>query len=56
MIMMDIDASSDAKTMASYLADLDLDDDGPSARADAKTSAGSDDEEDDLLALMDSAK
>lgn len=66
LIHLDIDATADAKTMSSYLEELDLNDDdtadgkrsqakggGGGGRNDAN--AGSDDD-DDLLALMDSAK
>jgi hypothetical protein len=48
-IMIDLDATADAKTMQSYMEDLDLKDD-------VKASAKGGDDEDDLLALMDSAK
>jgi len=53
IIMLDIDGSSGAKTVQRYMEDLDLRD----SKAEAKDSrSGDDDEEDDLLALMDSAK
>jgi hypothetical protein len=45
--MIDIDGTSDMRTFNSYLDDLDLKDD----KADSKF-----DDDDDLLALMDSAK
>jgi hypothetical protein len=51
-IMIDIDGTMGAKTVESYMRDLDLKDDEDS-RADGKTGQS---EEDDLLALMDSAK
>jgi hypothetical protein len=50
VISIDIDASIGAKTVESYMRDLDLRDD---AKAERKSAA---DDEDDLLALMDSAK
>lgn len=50
VISIDIDASVGAKTVESYMRDLDLRDD---AKAERKTAA---DDDDDLLALMDSAK
>jgi hypothetical protein len=52
MIMFDIDATHDSKSMSAYMHDLDLDDD------DYKSEEKGDDNEDndDLLALMDSAK
>lgn len=49
-ITIDIDGTSDLRTFNSYLNDLDLKDDGDKA-ADSKY-----DDDDDLLALMDSAK
>jgi hypothetical protein len=49
-IMIDIDGTSDMRTFNSYLNDLDLKDD--ENKADSKY----DDDDDDLLALMDSAK
>jgi hypothetical protein len=48
-IIIDLDATADAKTLASYIEDLDLKDD-------VKASAKGGDDDDDLLALMDSAK
>lgn len=50
IISIDIDATLGAKTVESYMRDLDLKDD---AKAERKTGA---DDDDDLLALMDSAK
>lgn len=55
MIVLDIDASADAKSLQSYLEDLDFDDDPKASRGDAKNGSMIDDD-DDLLALMDSAK
>lgn len=53
VIMIDIDGTSGAKTVQRYMEDLDLGDSKAEAK-DAK--AAGDDEDDDLLALMDSAK
>lgn len=60
-ITIDIDAASGAKSLHSYIEDLDWDDDeelGAEYSADAKEGSGGGygDEDDDLLALMDSAK
>jgi hypothetical protein len=57
-ITIDIDAAAGAKSLSSYMEDLDWDEDeetGPEYAADAKQGYGEDDD-DDLLALMDSAK
>lgn len=55
MIVIDIDASADSKTKDAYMRDLKLDDDDDEDfKSDAKGGDGED--EDDLLALMDSAK
>lgn len=54
MIVIDIDATADSKTYDAYMRDLKLDDDDAEYKSDAK--GGDGDDEDDLLALMDSAK
>jgi hypothetical protein len=51
MIMIDIDASSGAKTVQRYMEDLDLGDSKAEGKMESKF-----DDDDDLLALMDSAK
>lgn len=51
MLVIDIDARADAKTMEGYMQELDWRDLEDDAKADGK-----DDEDDDLLALMDNAK
>lgn len=59
MIFLDIDATADAKSMQSYLAALDLDDDNDGRKggpSESKARGSIDDDDDDLLALMDSAK
>jgi len=53
IIHFDIDGASDAKSLARYMEDLDLKDYDSGSAAGAKGGA---DDEDDLLALMDSAK
>mmetsp|Transcript_25661 Transcript_25661/g.43035 ORF Transcript_25661/g.43035 Transcript_25661/m.43035 type:complete len:463 (-) Transcript_25661:102-1490(-) len=59
LITIDIDAAAGAKSMSTYMEELDWDDElgnsGAMAAADAKGGAQEEDE-DDLLALMDSAK
>jgi hypothetical protein len=51
MIVLDIDATADAKSLQSYLEQLDFNDSKPEKQSDSKY-----DDDDDLLALMDSAK
>lgn len=53
-IMIDIDGTADSKTFERYIEDLDLKEESEGGRAGAKNSH--DEEEDDLLALMDSCK
>lgn len=53
-IMIDIDGTADTKTFERYMEDLDLKDSHGSGRADSKDQVDEDD--DDLLALMDSCK
>jgi hypothetical protein len=52
--MIDIDGTADSKTFERYMQDLDLKEETGGGRAGAKSVH--DEEEDDLLALMDSCK
>jgi hypothetical protein len=53
-IMIDIDGTADSKTFERYMQDLDLKEETGGGRVGAKSVH--DEEEDDLLALMDSCK